>query len=144
MNRQHRPHALVSVTVNGGAAARYLVAPALAVATVFASGAAVADPVDDYVDLKARAVCTRLAAARSVGDIVALSLIIVGLLAKLFFKINYLHICGLLAGSMTSPSLAFTQTMTSSEAPAVAFATVYPLTMILRVIVAQLMILIFR
>ncbi len=76
MNRQHRPHALVSVTVNGGAAARYLVAPALAVATVFASGAAVADPVDDYVDLKARAVCTRLAAARSVGDIVALSLII--------------------------------------------------------------------
>jgi hypothetical protein len=60
----------------GGAVGRYLVAPAFAVGTVLASGAALADPVDDYVDLTARAVCTRLAAARSVGDIVTLSLII--------------------------------------------------------------------
>ena len=67
----------------------------------------------------------------------------VGLFARLFLKTNYLHICGLLCGSMNSPSLAFTQTMTPSEAPAVAFATVYPLTMILRVLVAQLMILLF-
>jgi putative transport protein len=52
-------------------------------------------------------------------------------------------VCGLLAGSMTSPSLAFTQTMSSSEAPAVAFATVYPLTMVLRMLLAQLLILIF-
>ena len=67
----------------------------------------------------------------------------VGLFARLFLKTNYLHLCGLLCGSMNSPSLAFTQTMTPSEAPAVAFATVYPLTMILRVLVAQLMILLF-
>jgi putative transport protein len=70
-------------------------------------------------------------------------LLIVGLFARIVLKTNYLHICGLLCGSMTSPSLAFTHTMTPSEAPAVAFATVYPLTMILRVLVAQLMILLF-
>jgi putative transport protein len=75
--------------------------------------------------------------------ITLLPLLIVGFFAKKLFKMNYLHVCGLLAGSMTSPSLAFTHTMTSSEAPAVAFATVYPLTMIMRVLVAQLMILIF-
>lgn len=75
--------------------------------------------------------------------ITLLPLLLVGWIAKKFFNTNYLHICGLLAGSMTSPSLAFTQTMTSSEAPAVAFATVYPLTMILRVLLAQLIVLIF-
>jgi len=76
--------------------------------------------------------------------ITLLPLLIVGLLARVFGKLNYLHLCGLLAGSMTSPSLAFTQTMTPSEAPAVAFATVYPLTMILRVLLAQLLVIIFR
>jgi putative transport protein len=70
-------------------------------------------------------------------------LMLVALIARSIFKITYLHVCGLLAGSMTSPSLAFTSTMTSSEAPAVAFATVYPLTMILRVLLAQLIVLIF-
>ncbi len=78
------------------------------------------------------------------GTVITLvPLLVVGIFAKKMFKLNYLHVCGLLAGSMTSPSLAFTHTMTPSEAPAVAFATVYPLTMILRVLVAQLMILIF-
>jgi putative transport protein len=75
--------------------------------------------------------------------ITLLPLLIVGIAARKIFNVNYLHICGLLAGSMTSPSLAFTQTMTASEAPAVAFATVYPLTMILRVLLAQLIVLIF-
>jgi putative transport protein len=70
-------------------------------------------------------------------------LMVVGIAAKRFFKVSYLHVCGLLCGSMTSPSLAFTHTMTPSEAPAVAFATVYPLTMILRVLLAQLIVLIF-
>jgi putative transport protein len=70
-------------------------------------------------------------------------LMLVGLVARMFFKTSYLHTCGLLCGSMTSPSLAFTHTMTPSEAPAVAFATVYPLTMILRVLLAQVIILIF-
>jgi len=70
-------------------------------------------------------------------------LLVVGLAAMKFFKIDYLHACGLLAGSMTSPSLAYVHTMTASEAPAVAFATVYPLTMILRVLLAQLIVLVF-
>lgn len=70
-------------------------------------------------------------------------LMIVGTIARKFFKMNYLHVCGLLAGSMTSPSLPFVYTMSSSEAPAVAFATVYPLTMILRVLLAQVAVLMF-
>lgn len=73
-----------------------------------------------------------------------LPLMIIGVFARVALKTNYLHICGLLAGSMTSPSLPFTNTMTTSEAPAVAFATVYPLTMILRVLIAQLIVLVFR
>lgn len=70
-------------------------------------------------------------------------LMLVGIFARLVYKTNYLHICGILAGSMTSPSLAFTQTMSPSEAPALSFATVYPLTMILRVMLGQLLVLVF-
>ena len=70
-------------------------------------------------------------------------LLVVGLFARLVLKTNYLHICGLLCGSLNSPSLAFTHTMTTSEAPAIAFATVYPLTMITRVLVAKVLILLF-
>jgi putative transport protein len=78
------------------------------------------------------------------GAIITLvPLLVVGLFARLVLKTNYLHICGLLCGSLNSPSLAFTHTMTASEAPAVAFATVYPLTMVTRVLVAQLLILLF-
>ncbi len=76
------------------------------------------------------------------AGITILPLMIVGFIAMKVMKMNYLHVCGLLAGSMTSPSLAFTATMTPSEAPAVAFATVYPLTMILRVLLAQVMVLV--
>ena len=68
-------------------------------------------------------------------------LLVAGVIARKMLKMHYLHICGLLCGSMTSPSLAFTNTMTTSEAPAVSFATVYPLTMILRVLVAQVIVL---
>jgi putative transport protein len=78
------------------------------------------------------------------GAVVTLvPLIIVGLFARWYWGVNYLHVCGLLCGSMTSPSLAFVHTFTHSEAPAVAFATVYPLTMILRVLVAQIIVLAF-
>jgi putative transport protein len=66
-----------------------------------------------------------------------------GVFARAALKMNYMHICGLLCGSLNSPSLAFTQTMTASEAPAVAFATVYPLTMVARVLVAQVLVLVF-
>ena len=61
------------------------------------------------------------------------------LIARYVFKTNYLHICGLLAGSYTSPSLAYVHEITTSEAPAVAFATVYPLTMLLRILCAQVL-----
>jgi putative transport protein len=59
-------------------------------------------------------------------------------------KLNYVSICGVLAGSMTDPpALAFAQTMTNSEATSIAYATVYPLTMILRVFAAQFLVLSF-
>ncbi|MFG0250230.1 MAG: putative transporter [Phycisphaeraceae bacterium JB051] len=79
------------------------------------------------------------------GAVVTLvPLLLVGAIAIKVFKINFLHVSGLLCGSMTSPSLAFTHTLTSSEAPAIAFATVYPLTMVMRVLLGQLLILIFH
>jgi putative transport protein len=66
----------------------------------------------------------------------------VGLVARGVLKINYLTVCGLLAGSMTDPpALSFATTVSGSEAPSVAYATVYPLTMILRVLSAQLLVL---
>ena len=71
-------------------------------------------------------------------------LIVVGAFARLFLQINYVTLCGLLAGSMTDPpALAFANTITSTEDSSSAYATVYPLTMILRVLTAQLLILLF-
>lgn len=57
---------------------------------------------------------------------------------------NFMNVCGLLSGSMTDPpSLAFANTISNSESPSVAYATVYPLTMLLRIVVAQVLILYF-
>jgi len=68
-------------------------------------------------------------------------LLAVGLLARAWKKLNYTELCGLLAGSMTDPpALAFAQQTTGSDASAVAYATVYPLVMLLRVFSAQLMV----
>ncbi len=73
--------------------------------------------------------------------ITAVPLLIVGLLARAWKKLNYAELCGLLAGSMTDPpALAFAQQTTASDAPAVAYATVYPLVMLLRVFTAQLIV----
>jgi putative transport protein len=73
--------------------------------------------------------------------ITALPLMIVGLIARAWKKLNYAELCGLLAGSMTDPpALAFSQQATGSDAPAVAYATVYPLVMLLRVFSAQLIV----
>ncbi len=69
-------------------------------------------------------------------------LLTVGLVARAALKMNYLTLCGLLAGSMTDPpALSFATGIAGSEAPSVAYATVYPLTMILRVLSAQLLVL---
>lgn len=68
--------------------------------------------------------------------------LIIGLLARYAFKLNFFQICGLLSGGMTSPSvLAFAKDAYGSEYTAVNYATVYPLSMFLRVVLAQVMIL---
>lgn len=73
--------------------------------------------------------------------VTAVPLLLVGLLARAWKKLNYAEICGLLAGSMTDPpALAFAQQTTASDAPAVAYASVYPLVMLLRVFCAQLLV----
>lgn len=75
--------------------------------------------------------------------ITVLPLVIVGLIGRKFFKLNYYTIMGLLSGSMTDPpALAYSNSLTpDNDLPAVAYATVYPLTMFLRVLCAQVMIL---
>lgn len=74
--------------------------------------------------------------------ITLLPLLIAALVAHLLFKLNFLSLCGLLAGSMTDPpALAFANNLNPSAAVSIAYATVYPLVMILRIIAAQLIIL---
>jgi putative transport protein len=76
--------------------------------------------------------------------ITLLPLLIVGFIAKAFYQINYLSLCGLLAGSMTDPpALAFANSFSPSPAVSIAYATVYPLVMILRIMAAQLIVLLF-
>jgi putative transport protein len=68
-------------------------------------------------------------------------LILVGLFARVVYKINYITICGLLAGSMTDPpALAFAQSLTNSATPAISYANVYPLVMLLRIFSIQIII----
>ncbi|MCM1356272.1 MAG: putative transporter [Staphylococcus sp.] len=69
-------------------------------------------------------------------------LLVVGLIARGVYKINYLTIMGLVSGGCTDPpALAYANNSTGSDAPAVAYSTVYPLTMFLRVVAAQALIL---
>lgn len=63
-------------------------------------------------------------------------------IARVFFHLNFYQICGLISGSCTNPPvLAFAQGMYGSDYTSVNYATVYPLSMFLRVLVAQLLIL---
>lgn len=65
-------------------------------------------------------------------------LVVVSVVARKAFALNYVELSGLLAGSMTDPpALAFVGNLFRSEAPAVAYAAVYPLTMLLRIMAAQ-------
>ena len=68
-------------------------------------------------------------------------LMIAGVIARLYAKLNYLSLCGLLAGSMTDPpALAFANELKEgSGAASLSYATVYPLTMFLRIISPQLL-----
>ena len=76
--------------------------------------------------------------------ITTLPLLIIGTIARAKFKINYCSLMGLMSGSMTDPpALAYANKTANNDAPAVAYSTVYPLTMFMRVLTAQLLILIF-
>ncbi len=68
--------------------------------------------------------------------ITAIPLLTVGVLARMLAKMNYLTLCGMLAGSMTDPpALAFANNLhATSGAAALSYATVYPLVMFLRII----------
>lgn len=69
-------------------------------------------------------------------------LLIAGLVGRYVFKLNYYTLIGVLGGSTTNPpALAYSNDLTSCDAPAVGYATVYPLTMFLRVLTAQILIL---
>ena len=76
--------------------------------------------------------------------ITLIPLIITSLVARIKGKLDYLEICGLLSGASTDPpALAFANEMNNSEVPALTYASVYPLTTFLRIMVAQLLIVFF-
>ena len=74
--------------------------------------------------------------------ITVLPILIIGVIARLKYKLNYFTIMGLIAGSTTDPpALAFANQSSASDAPAVGYSTVYPSTMFLRILTAQLIVL---
>lgn len=69
-------------------------------------------------------------------------LVLVGIYARLVYKLDYYTLMGTLAGSMTNPiALTYANSVAGSDMPAISYATVYPLVMFLRVVIAQSMIL---
>ncbi len=69
-------------------------------------------------------------------------LLIIGLFARLYCKMDIFTIMGMLSGSMTNPiALNYANSLAGSDMPAISYATVYPLAMFLRVLIAQTMIL---
>ncbi|MBQ9137277.1 MAG: putative transporter [Alistipes sp.] len=75
--------------------------------------------------------------------ITMLPLLIVGIIARTACKLDYFSIMGLMAGAMTDPpALAYANSVSSNDRSAVAYATVYPLTMFLRIFTAQILALI--
>ena len=76
--------------------------------------------------------------------ITIIPLLLGGIIGKVLLKLNYYTLIGVLSGSSTNPpALAFSSEQTTTDAPSVGYATVYPLAMFLRVLAAQLLILIF-
>lgn len=76
--------------------------------------------------------------------ITIIPILIVGSIARLRFKFNYFTIAGMLAGTYTNPpALAYANSICSKDAPAIGYSTVYPLSMFLRILTAQLVVLIF-
>jgi putative transport protein len=80
------------------------------------------------------------------GALITLLPVLLALLAaRVLFKVNFLSLCGLTAGSMTNPpALAYANSLApKSDEVSMAFVTVYPLTMLLRLLVAQALVLFF-
>ncbi|MBQ7878342.1 MAG: putative transporter [Bacteroidaceae bacterium] len=74
--------------------------------------------------------------------ITVLPVMLVGLFARLKLKMNYYTLMGLIAGSTTNPpALGYSNTVSGNDMPALGYATVYPVVMFLRVLVAQLLVL---
>jgi putative transport protein len=68
-------------------------------------------------------------------------LLLAAWIGRTFMHLNFITLCGLLSGSMTDPpALAFANAINNSDAPSLAYATVYPLTMLVRIVVAQLLV----
>jgi putative transport protein len=78
--------------------------------------------------------------------VTVLPLLTIGVFARVVLKMNFMDLSGLLAGSMTDPpALAFASNIAGSDAPTVGYATVYPLTTLLRILSAQVLaIVLFR
>ena len=75
--------------------------------------------------------------------ITIIPLIIMGVFARKYYKMNYFKLMGLMAGATTDPpALAYANQIANNNAPAVGYSTVYPVTMFLRILTAQLLILI--
>ncbi|WP_427981279.1 putative transporter [Agarivorans sp.] len=72
--------------------------------------------------------------------ITLIPLLVIGIVGRYIFKVNYLSLCGLMAGSMTDPpALAFANSIHATNgASALAYATVYPLVMCLRILSPQI------
>lgn len=77
------------------------------------------------------------------GALITLAPLLIGaFIGRKILKLNYLTLSGLMAGSMTDPpALAFASAATATEAPAISYSTVYPLTMLLRVVSVQILVL---
>lgn len=74
--------------------------------------------------------------------ITVIPILVVGLIGRWVFKFNYFALMGTLAGSMTNPiALSFVTSSSPNDIPAVSYSTVYPLTMFLRVVSAQILVL---
>ncbi len=75
--------------------------------------------------------------------ITIIPLLIMGMVARWYYKMSYFMLMGLMAGSTTDPpALAYASQTANNNAPAVGYSTVYPVTMFLRILTAQLLILI--
>lgn len=76
--------------------------------------------------------------------ITIIPLLIMGFIGRKFLRLNYYSLIGLMAGSTTDPpALSYSASIANNDQPAVSYSTVYPLTMFLRVILAQILVLTF-